>query len=80
MKSNQVRKLSAVAGAGAVVAMGVLTVMLGSQQEPRATFVSDPTEMTLGETSTTTTGVTEIPTSVATPPVTATTPEGMTPP
>jgi len=68
------------AGAGAVVGMGALTVALGAVHGPSDTVVSDPTA-TLGQTATTTTTAPSAPqTPVATPPVTATTPEGFATP
>jgi hypothetical protein len=68
---HQIKMLSAVVGGGAVVAMGVLAVAL--ENAPAA--VSAP-EVSYGETETSTTGVTELETSVAAPPVTATPPDG----
>jgi hypothetical protein len=81
VKSNQVKKLSAVIGASAAAAMGVAGVALSEAPAGPGNFtvLSEP-DITTGETVTTTTGQTEIPTSVAEPPVTATTPEGMIPP
>lgn len=79
MNSSQAKKLAAAIGMGAVVAMGALTVAFSGQWSSPATVVSEP-EITLGETATTTTGQTEVPTPVAEPPVIASTPEGMTPP
>jgi hypothetical protein len=79
VKSSQVKKLAAAVGMGAIVGMGAVTIALSGQWSVPGTVVSDP-EMTLGETVTTTTGQTEIPTSFAEPPVIASTPEGMTPP
>ena len=82
VKSNQVKKLSAVIGASAAAAMGVVGVALSEAPAGPGNFtvLSDPVEMTTGETVTTTTGQTEIPTSFAEPPVIASTPEGMIPP
>jgi hypothetical protein len=81
VKSNQVKKLSAVIGASAAAAMGVVGVALSDAPAGPENFtvLSEP-GMTTGETVITTTGQTEIPTSVVEPPVTATTPEGMIPP
>jgi hypothetical protein len=74
VKSRQLKLVSAGIGASAVVAMTALGVALA--KAPSGTSnISEP-EITTGETVTTTTGQTEIPTSVAEPPVTATPPEG----
>jgi hypothetical protein len=72
LKTNQIKKLSAVAGGSAVIAMGVLAVTLGHAP----TAVSAPQEVSYGETVTEEAGVTELETSLAVPPVTATPPEG----
>ena len=82
VKSNQVKKLSAVIGASAAAAMGVVGVAVSEAPAGpgKFTVLSEPGEITTGETVTTTTGQTEIPTSFVKPPVTATTPEGMIPP
>ncbi|MDT5328692.1 MAG: hypothetical protein QOF25_5844 [Mycobacterium sp.] len=80
MHSTKLKVMSATAGAGAVLAMGALTVALGAVHAPSDTVVSDPSA-TLGQTATTTTTApSEPPTPVATPPVTATTPEGFATP
>ena len=82
VKSNQAKKLSAVIGAIAA-AMGVVGVALSDAPAGPGNFtvLSEPGPgMTTGETVTTTTGQTEIPTSIAVPPVTASTPSGMIPP
>ena len=83
MNGKQFKQVAAGIGVGGAVAMGALGVALLDTDAPAGTgnvgVVSEP-EPTLGETVTTTTGQTEIPTSVATPPVIASTPEGMTPP
>ena len=50
VKSNQLKKLSAAIGTGAVVAMGALAVAVSGQGAPTETVISDP-EMTLGETA-----------------------------
>jgi hypothetical protein len=62
-------------GAGAVVAMGALSLTLSSDQIGTATTVSGPSA-TLGETVTTTTPPSQPETSEATPPFTFTTPSG----
>jgi hypothetical protein len=79
VKSNKFKLLSAVVGASAVVTMGVSTIGVGQQQPQMGTIVSDPTA-TIGETVTSTTGQTELETSVATPPFTFTTPPGFAAP
>ena len=79
MNSTRLKLMCAAAGACAVVGMGALTVALGAVHGPSDTVVSDPTA-TLGQTATTTTAPSEPPTPVATPPVTATTPEGFATP
>jgi hypothetical protein len=75
VKSNKFKSLSAVVGVSAVVIMGALTIGVSQQQPHTGTLVSDPTA-TIGETVTSTTGQTELETSVATPPFTFTTPSG----
>jgi hypothetical protein len=74
VKSRQLKLVSAGIGASAVVAMSALGVALS--EAPSGTRTISEPEITTGETVTTTTGQTEIPTSVAEPPVTATPPEG----
>ena len=71
MKINQIKILSAVFGGSAVIAMGVLAVTLGHTP----TAVSAP-DVSYGETVTEEAGVTELETSLAVPPVTATPPDG----
>jgi hypothetical protein len=71
---RKLKRLLAAIGAGAVVAMGVLTVVVGGDSGT-ATVVSEP-EPTLGETSKSSTAPEEIPTSVAEPTVTAEPPTG----
>ena len=78
VNSKQLKLVSAGIGASAVVAMGAL----GAAFSPAPTgvgTVSEGPEITLGETVTTTTGQTEIPTPQATPPVTAEPPDGFGP-
>ena len=75
MKSTQLKRVLAGAGATAVVAMGALSVMLSAEPAGPGTIGEGP-EMTLGETTTSTTPPTTIETSVAVPPVTATPPDG----
>jgi hypothetical protein len=88
MKSNQqvrqgrVKVFAAVMGGSAVVAMGALSVALHEEQAPGAsggvatgaTFIQG--SMTMGQTATTTTPPAAPVTSIATPPMTATTPAG----
>ena len=76
MKSSQLKLAAAGIGAGALVAMGALTVVLSDAPGS----IGEGPEITLGETSTSTTAPTTVETSVATPPVTATTPEGFATP
>ena len=88
MKSNQqvrqgrVKVFAAVMGGSAVVAMGALSVALHEEQAPGAsggvatgtTFIQG--SVTMGDTATTTTPPAAPVTSIATPPMTATTPAG----
>ena len=80
MNSTKLKVMTATAGAGAVLAMGALTVALGAVHAPSDSVVSDTPSATLGETVTTTTAPSAPPTPVATPPVTATPPEGFATP
>ncbi len=82
MKSTKLKLMSATAGAGAVLAMGALSVTFSesSSADPAPPGPVAPTEATIGETTTTTTAPTEPETTFATPPVTATTPEGFATP
>jgi hypothetical protein len=72
VKSSQLKVVAAGIGAGALVAMGALTVVFSGP--PGA--LSDGPEITLGETTTSTTAPSAPETSIATPVVTASTPEG----
>jgi hypothetical protein len=73
---NATKLMFATAGAGAVVAMGALTVSLGAVHAPDSVLSDTPTA-TFGETATTTTTAPSAPqTPIATPPVTATKPAG----
>ena len=88
MKSNQqvrqerVKLFAAVIGGSAVVAMGALSVALHEEQASGAsggvatgtTFIQG--SVTMGDTATTTTPPAAPVTSIATPPMTATTPAG----
>jgi hypothetical protein len=87
MKSNQqvrqprVKVFAALVGGSAVVAMGALSVALHEEQAPGASGVVTGTTfiqgtMTMGPTATTTTPPAAPVTSIATPPMTATTPAG----
>ena len=70
MALNQFKLVSAGIGAGAVIAMGALGAAFAAAPQG-SEVVSDSPEITLGETETSTTGQTEIETSVAVPEVTA---------
>jgi hypothetical protein len=76
VRSKQLKMVAAGIGVGAVVVMAALGVALS--EGPAASVISEP-EPTIGETVTSTTAPTEIETSVATPTVTASTPEGFGP-
>jgi hypothetical protein len=79
VKSSQLKLMAAGIGAGALVAMGTLTVVF-SDAPGRTGTLGDGPVMTLGETTTSTTAPAELATSVASPTLTAHLPEGMTPP
>ncbi|MGX9787162.1 hypothetical protein [Mycobacterium sp. MMS18-G62] len=79
MRSKQLKLIAAGIGASAVVAMGAVTVVLTQAPAGNGTFGKGP-EITLGDTVTTTTPPSKPETSVATPPVTATTPSGFATP
>lgn len=70
--------LSAGAGAGAVLAMGVLSIVGGevSRADPAAPGPVTTTPVTIGETVTETTAVQSTEPTVYSPPVTFTTPSG----
>jgi hypothetical protein len=72
VKSSQLKVVAAGVGASALVAMGALTVVFSDAPGS----ISEGPEITLGETTTSTTAPTELETSIATPMVTASTPEG----
>lgn len=76
MTSKQFRLISAGIGASAVLAMGALGAVFSPAPAGTGT-VSEGLEITLGETITSTTGQTEIATSLAVPEVTA---EALPPP
>jgi hypothetical protein len=75
MKSKQLKLAAAGIGAGAAVAMGALGVAFAGEPNS-AGIVSEGAEITLGETTTQTAGVTELATTFVTPPVTAEKPDG----
>jgi hypothetical protein len=79
LQSQRFKKLSAVAGASAFVAMVLLGVGFAQNQANSGTASSAPAA-TLGETATTTTPPPEPVTSKATPPFTFTTPSGFAAP
>jgi hypothetical protein len=79
VKSSQLKLVAAGIGASAVVAMGAFAVVSAQAPAGSGTFGEGP-EITLGETVTTTTPPSKPETSVATPPVTATTPSGFATP
>jgi len=72
VKSSQLKLVAAGIGAGALVAMGTLTVVFS---DAPGSVGEDP-EITLGETTTSTTAPAELATSIASPTVTASVPEG----
>jgi hypothetical protein len=72
VKSSQLKLVAAGVGAGALVAMGTLTVVFSAAPGT----LGDGPEITLGETTTSTTAPAELATSVAVPEVTASVPEG----
>jgi hypothetical protein len=76
VKASQLKVVAAGIGAGALVAMGALTVVLS---DPPGALGEGP-EITLGETTTSTTAPAELATSIASPTLTAHLPDGMTPP
>jgi len=72
VKPSQLKLVAAGIGAGALVAMGTLTVAFSAAP---GTLGEGP-EITLGETTTSTTAPAELATSIASPPVTAERPDG----
>jgi hypothetical protein len=72
---TRLKLLAAVAGVGALITMGAVTMALGGEPGAPANVVSQP-EPTLGQTVTTTTPPPAPETSIASPTVTASTPEG----
>jgi hypothetical protein len=77
MTSRKLKAISATVGAGAVAAMGALTIGLSSDSGS-TTIVSDP-EISLGETTTIEKAATAIETSMAVPEVKADVPDGFGP-
>jgi hypothetical protein len=75
MKSKQLKVVAAGIGGGAAVAMGVLGMAFAGDPNS-AGIMSEGAEITLGETTTQETGVTELATTFVTPPVTAEKPDG----
>jgi hypothetical protein len=72
VKSSQLKLVAAGIGAGALVAMGTLTVVFSDAPGT----VSEGPEVTLGETTTSSIAPTELATTFVTPPVTAERPDG----
>ncbi|MDT5210277.1 MAG: hypothetical protein QOF67_2692 [Mycobacterium sp.] len=72
MKPSQLKLAAAGVGAGALVAMGTLTVVFSAAP---GNIGAGP-EVTLGSTTTSTTAPAELATSIATPVVTASVPQG----
>jgi hypothetical protein len=70
MMSNRLKVAAAGVGAGAVLAMGALGAVFTTHADGTQTVGEGP-EITLGETTTSTTGKTELETPVAVPEVTA---------
>ncbi|MDT5280303.1 MAG: hypothetical protein QOJ20_1498 [Mycobacterium sp.] len=72
VKSSQLKLVAAGIGAGALVAMGTLTVVFS---DTPGTVGAGP-EVTLGETTTSSVAPSELATTFVTPPVTAERPDG----
>ena len=72
MKSSQLKLMAAGIGAGALVAMGALTVVFSDAPGS----VGKGPEITLGETTTSTKAPAELATSIASPTLTAQRPDG----
>ncbi len=77
MKSKQLKLVAAGMGASAVVAMGAFTAF-GDTNTGEA-IIGDGPEITLGETTTSTTAPTELATTFVVPEVTAERPDGFEP-
>ena len=75
VKSSQLKLVAAGIGAGALVAMGTLTVVLSDAPGT----VGEGPEVTLGETTTSSVAPTQLATTFVTPPVTAERPDGFAP-
>jgi hypothetical protein len=76
VKPSQLKLMAAGIGAGAIVAMGALTVVISDAPGS----IGEGPEVTLGETTTSTTAPSKPATPVASPTLTAHVPDGMTPP
>lgn len=78
MKVNRIKLLSAAAGGGALLAMGVISVAGGevSRADPAPPGPVTTTPVTIGETVTESSGATTTTPTVYEPPVTFTTPTG----
>jgi hypothetical protein len=72
VKPSQLKLMAAGIGASAIVAMGALTVVFSDAPGS----IGEGPEVTLGETTTSTTAPSKPETSIATPMVTASVPEG----
>jgi hypothetical protein len=72
VNSSQLKLVAAGIGAGALVSMGALTVVFSDAPGS----INKASEITLGETTTSTTAPSAPETSIATPMVTASTPQG----
>ena len=76
VKSSQLKLAAAGIGGGALVAMGALTVVLSDAPGS----MSDGPEITLGSTTTSTVAPMSVETSIASPTLTAHTPDGFATP
>lgn len=76
VKSSQLKLVAAGVGTSALVAMGALTVIVSDAPGS----VGQGPEVTLGETTTSTTAPAELATSIASPTLTAHTPDGFATP
>jgi hypothetical protein len=76
VKASRFKLVAGVVGASAVVAMAVLTLTVSGGSSGGGMLVSEPPDITTGETVTSSTAPLEPETSVATPPFTFTTPSG----
>jgi hypothetical protein len=76
VKTSQLKLVAAGTGAAALVAMGALTVVFSDAPGS----IGQGPEITLGETTTSTTAPAELATSIASPTLTAHTPDGFAKP